>query len=185
MLEQGTPFSSLLAMARGTGGALVEEIKVPVLVMVSEVPLQATTDFETRHASDVDGLSLRQTEALRQTPSRGLVYFLRKRESGVFTDKIGVGRTRNVDICIPNSQISKYHAFFSRSGDSGWTITDADSKNGTRVGAERLTVGVAKTLQNDTKIVAGGIEFIFYLPADFIFLCRSSFGSENSVSRAR
>lgn len=178
MLDQGTPFAEIVAMARGSGSTLADQIKSPVLVMISEVPLEAALGYETRHASDVETLSLRQTEALRQTPARGLVYFVRKREAGIFTDKIGLGRTRNVDICIPNSQISKYHAFFSRSGENGWTLTDADSKNGTRVGDERLAVGVPKVLQNDRKIVAGGLEFIFYMPGDFVNLCRNSLGFE-------
>lgn len=185
MFEQGTPFAAIVAAGRGSGSALADAIKVPVLVMVSEVPMDAPLGFETRHASDVEALSIRQAEALRQTPSRGLVYFLRKREAGIFTDKIGLGRTRNVDICVPNSQISKYHAFFSRSSDGGWTITDADSKNGTRVGQERLAVGAPKELQNDKKIFAGGLEFIFYLPGDFVILCRNSLGFEFPAARAR
>jgi hypothetical protein len=184
MIEQGTPFAAIVATAR-TSDTFTDLIKEPVLVMVSQVPTEAGLGFATRNASDMDALSMRQTEALRQTPLRGLVFFLRKRESGIFSDKIGLGRTRNVDICIPNSQISKYHAFFSLNGDNVWTITDADSKNGTRVGDQRLVAGVAKGLQSERKIIAGGLEFIFYLPADFLPCCRKATKSDSAVPGAR
>jgi pSer/pThr/pTyr-binding forkhead associated (FHA) protein len=46
---------------------------------------------------------------------------------------IDVGRTPNCDITIPDSTISKLHAWFRSDGSGGFTLFDAGSRNGTRV----------------------------------------------------
>lgn len=185
MIEQGTPFATIAAMVRTAGKPVAEIIQEPVLVMVTEVPSLPVMGVSTKQVHDMDILSLRQTEALRQAPSHGLVFFLRKREAGIFTDKIGLGRTRNVDLFIPSVQISQYHAFFSLNSSNTWTITDADSRNGTRVEGERLVAGVAKPLHSGNRILAGGIEFIFYLPAEFVALCRNLVEFDTPPPRGR
>lgn len=134
--------------------------------MDNEIP------FTTRHPSELDSVKDRQSRALEQTPAHGLVYFLRKRSDGVFPDKIGLGRTRNVDICIPSSKVSKYHAYFTKRSDGAWTITDARSKNGTFVESQRVTPSVAWPLKSAQRLGIAGIDFTYLAAADFISLCQ-------------
>ncbi len=174
MLEQGTPFAGIIKQARAEGSALARLFTDAVIMMISEVPVDIDTGYDTQRPSELESVAERQTKALEQTPAHGLVYFLRKRPDGVFPDKIGLGRTRNVDICIPSGKISKYHAYFSRSGDGTWSVTDASSKNGTFIAKQRLVPGVPHQLRSTQSLGIAGIEFAFYLPADFLALCQQS-----------
>lgn len=171
MIEQGTPFAAIVSQLRITGMDLAATCTEPVIMMVSEVPIDNEIPFTTRHSSEVESIKDRQSKALELMPAHGLVYFLRKRTDGVFGDKIGLGRTRNVDICIPSGKVSKYHAYFTRRSDGTWSLTDAKSKNGTFVDGERMPAGVALTLRSTQSVGIAGIEFAYLLAADFITLC--------------
>jgi hypothetical protein len=54
-----------------------------------------------------------------------------------FPSMITIGRTHNNDICIPDVNVSRFHAFF-RIHDDRVELADAGSGNGTFVGTERL-----------------------------------------------
>ena len=57
------------------------------------------------------------------------VFSILKRDNAPMTSRISVGRTKNCDIVLDYSEISKFHAYFTRL-DSRWYITDANSRNG-------------------------------------------------------
>jgi hypothetical protein len=84
-----------------------------------------------------------------------------KRPGGAFADRIGVGRARNADVCLPHGRVSKYHAYFSRAGDGGWTLTDARSTNGTWVEGEPLEPGHAVPVRDGARVRFGPFVFLF------------------------
>ena len=54
-----------------------------------------------------------------------------------------LGRGPDCEIVLPHESISRQHARFSREG-GGWTITDLESKNGTRVNTFRISEQVLR-----------------------------------------
>lgn len=103
----------------------------------------------------------------------GHVIFIQKREGGVFPDRIGVGRAPNVDVRVPLSQVSKYHAYFSNV-DGRWTVTDAGSRNGTSVAGERLTDRAPHPLNDSQEVGFGPYKFTFHTPEGFQEIGRAS-----------
>ena len=68
-----------------------------------------------------------------ENPKELAIAPLRKRPGGnAFTGMITVGRADNNDLVISDGTVSKFHAYFRRLGQR-WTITDANSRNGTMV----------------------------------------------------
>jgi hypothetical protein len=169
MIRQATPFAAIVSAARASETLLTNHVH-PVLVLVSEIASDASSP--THQVTEVDSLYIQQTQALRKIPAHGLVFVLRKRDSGLVRDRVGIGRDPNADISIPNTKMSRYHAYFSITPRNEWYITDANSKNGSVVGGSRLAAGASYLLPETTTLTLGGIEFNFYLPAPFITLCR-------------
>ncbi len=86
-----------------------------------------------------------------------------------FSRMVNVGRTRNNDIMINHSSISKFHAFFKYdSAFNTYAITDAGSKNGTSMSAKELKPYKSEPIQSRQVIIFGkSIRAIFLLPEDF------------------
>jgi hypothetical protein len=82
-----------------------------------------------------------QAWTARKHPSRPAphprVFEIRKAPGNPYPDRIAVGRTRNCDVVLRDSSVSKLHAHF-RLGDNGLELVDLGSRNGTRVGYRRL-----------------------------------------------
>lgn len=76
-----------------------------------------------------------------------------KRPDAAFPERIGVGRTRNTDICFPHPKISKFHAYFSKAEDGTIAVVDVDSKNGTFVDKSPILPRQPYTL-NDRTIIS-------------------------------
>ncbi len=86
----------------------------------------------------VNGLS----HTTRDEPGRNLldynVYPIRKAGTSRFGgDYIGVGRGANNDIIVEDASISKFHAFIVQEA-TGFSLSDAGSRNGTFVNDERV-----------------------------------------------
>jgi DNA-binding response OmpR family regulator len=74
-------------------------------------------------------------------------------------DEFVIGRDPNCDLCVPDRQISRYHARIRRS-DTGYSIEDLGSKNGTHLNG----IGIDKNelLQDGDEIqVALAVKLIF------------------------
>jgi hypothetical protein len=157
-------------MARNSAALIINNTH-PVLVLTAEISSESSNPFTTEQITEMGSISLLQNNGLGKIPEQGLVYFVRKRESGFVRERIGIGRDPNADICIPSPKISRYHAFFSVTADNEWTITDANSKNGSRVAGNRLAAGASCVLASSASITLGGIDLTFYLPEEFRALC--------------
>jgi hypothetical protein len=55
-----------------------------------------------------------------------------------FSDMVSIGRTEENDVVLPNTTVSKLHAYFSEVEGGAWTLTDKGSTNGTAVNGMRL-----------------------------------------------
>lgn len=66
-----------------------------------------------------------------------------------------IGRSKNSDVTIGLSTVSRNHAVLTRYDDGSWTITDANSKTGTWVNKERVPICA---LNEDDVISIGGVD---------------------------
>ena len=80
-----------------------------------------------------------------------------------FPSMITVGRAKNNDLCVPDTLVSKFHAFFVRRPDGQWTLADAGSANGTRIGDKELVPkGAAEVVRSGDKVRFGVTTFSFF-----------------------
>lgn len=157
-------------MGRMSQASFLERVACPVLVEAT-----ASTDAsENERAFRTEYVSLSDVMLSRaQSPAQREVLLVKKREGALFSGHIGVGRTPNLDICIPRHGISKFHAYFSVGEGGAYQLTDKDSKNGTFVSGTRLTQGVPVPVSNSTEVRFAAHVFRFMQPIDFFELLRS------------
>jgi pSer/pThr/pTyr-binding forkhead associated (FHA) protein len=75
---------------------------------------------------------------------------------------ITVGRGRNNDIIVPDALVSKLHAVFRASGDGQWSLSDAGSSNGTKVGETALAPkGAPGNVRSGDEVTFGVQSFRF------------------------
>lgn len=107
--------------------------------------------------------------------SRRAVLLVQRKLHGVFAEHISVGRTPNLDVCIPRVGISKFHACFSVAALHEYHLTDKHSKNGTSVDDRRLVPGVPVPLLESSEIRFGSSVFRFMLPSGFYkYICEAA-----------
>jgi pSer/pThr/pTyr-binding forkhead associated (FHA) protein len=103
-------------------------------------------------------------DSLAIHPSLGVIE-LCKRPGGGFSERIGVGRTRNSDIVLPYGRISKLHAFFTKSEDeTRYYLTDAGSKNGTFLDGTQLEARSTVELHEGAIVRFAEETFRFHTP---------------------
>lgn len=130
----------------------------PVLILI---PTEESTpnSFETKFRPPLNPLDQLDAKLDRATLLDAGVYPLIKRRGGAFPDRIGIGRARGVDVTIPLSGISKYHAYIS-TDDNTYMLTDAGSRNGTWADGMRVT-SAAAPLNNESEVLLAAIRFLF------------------------
>jgi hypothetical protein len=94
---------------------------------------------------------------------------VQKREgSNGFTMMVTIGRAPNNDIILADRRVSKFHAFLRDVGSS-WTLSDANSTNGTRVDEVPVPSERSVRLRWGSRIVLGAsIELVFLELADLL-----------------
>lgn len=103
-----------------------------------------------------------------------LLLFIIKAKENAFRRGITVGRTTNNDLIIDDSSISRFHAWFQRDQETGeWKLFDANSKNGTFLGASRLTPRKGVQLPRDARVRFGEVHARFLWPTPLIRLLRA------------
>jgi hypothetical protein len=132
---------------------------------------EAGFDTKITHREDVGQVSQRSERPSDRPPGPrigpGQVLRVVKRHGAAFQDRIGIGRAPNVDVRLPIAQVSKYHAYVSRDGDT-WLLTDADSSNGTMVRGVPLEPRVSVLLEDTAEISFGACRLRFYTPDGFV-----------------
>lgn len=156
---------------RGRGAFLVE-FPHPVLVARENLETETEASFHTAFMSRSQFLAEMQKTAAGGADERpqiraGEVRLVRKAAGAAFADRVGVGRARNADVWLPNPRVSKYHAYFSGTPEAGYTLTDADSRNGTWVDGVQLAPRTPVPLAEGSEVVFGPHRFTFYTPMGF------------------
>jgi len=93
------------------------------------------------------------------------VYPLTKKAGASFPDRITIGRTGNNDVVIPDTSVSRLHAYVRRGGN-GWIVADAGSKNGSWLRGEALEPRRERPLASRAILRLGDVDLTFYLAAD-------------------
>lgn len=110
-----------------------------------------TVDFEEQHGSGFllltatglkhdKGVSSTEMILLDDEPDVGertagvsILVFPIRPAAGAHTHLVTAGRTSKNDVVIPDTSISRFHAYFKRGADGVWQVLDAGSTNGTTV----------------------------------------------------
>lgn len=163
------PFDRFVSSYRGKArAAFIAEVRDPHLVLWTQL------SDESDERPTAQFLTMRQP--LRPTDSgedvaevpQGVLP-LRKREgSNSFTLMVTIGRAPNNDLVLADRRVSKFHAYFRRIGDT-WTISDANSTNGTRVDDVPVPAERSITLRSGQRIVLGGAVVLEFLERDDLF----------------
>lgn len=165
---------------RSGGERFASTLTSPVLVVKDIGSSDDDVGFDTKFMSKADFLAAAAAattsgeRSLEPDPvvSIGHVFPVRKREGGAFPDRIGVGRAPNVDVRITLAQMSKYHAYFSKNPDGGWSLTDAGSRNGTTVRGEKLHDRLPVPVTDGADVTMGPYRFAFHTPEGFLELVK-------------
>jgi hypothetical protein len=97
----------------------------------------------------------------------------RSSSSGGFALGISVGRAESNDVWLDDQSVSRFHAWFQKgSGPDDWLLCDAESRNGSWIGEQRLAPHRATPLPFGTRIRFGDLELEFYLPDAFVAFLR-------------
>ncbi len=80
-----------------------------------------------------------------------------------FTEKkrISVGRTKENDLTLNDTSVSKIHAALVLSGEKQLMVADTGSTNGTFINGQRIAYGKANAFEDDAKIKFGTVEVTF------------------------
>ncbi len=80
--------------------------------------------------------------------------------------RVAVGRTKENDVAIDDTSVSKYHAALVLNGESRVVVADTGSTNGTFVRGERIEYGKAVEVLSGEKVGFGTVEVMFEFAAD-------------------
>lgn len=82
-----------------------------------------------------------------------------------FAMGITVGRVESNDIVVDDGSVSRFHAWLQHDERTKeWSLTDAESKNGTWVDGVQLQAKQRVTLRDGARLKFGEVEMDFYLP---------------------
>jgi FHA domain len=149
--------------------AFLGEVGCPVIVQSAHGDARVETGkaFRTEHVTARDVVPRMLTSDQRE------VLLVQKSQASAFAGHISVGRTPNLDVSIPRTGVSKFHAYFSVAPGGGFQLTDKDSTNGTYLNGERLLPGISTQVPNGAEVRFATHVFTFMLPRDFLALIRS------------
>lgn len=136
------------------------EVTVPALVW--QAPPTQTTDQGHWERTDA-GHSLR-----RPRDGEPLIFLVQKAAStnNPFAMGVTVGRVESNDVVLDDGSVSRFHAWLQLDERTGqWSLTDAESKNGTWVDGVQLAAKQRVSLRDGARLKFGDVQLDFYLPA--------------------
>jgi pSer/pThr/pTyr-binding forkhead associated (FHA) protein len=144
---------------------LGRELTHPVLVLSGVTgTLRDERSGSGRVATTTAVIELNDTIALTRLVGR--VFPIVKSEDAP-PGPIGVGRSSENDVAIPDYSISNRHCYFMLNGRD-IQLVDCGSTNGTLVGGRPVGSGTPLTLQGGETIVLGRFAFLFMRPTGFL-----------------
>ena len=98
---------------------------------------------------------------MRRSLKQFRVFAITKSADNPWAGRISVGRARNNDIALAHKSVSKLHAHFLTGSESDTEaelqLSDAGSRNGTKVNGDRLESGSAASTQPGDEITFGAV----------------------------
>jgi hypothetical protein len=178
-LVQGQRFDQILDRYRqGTETSFRRVFTFPVIIQLSQTQSEDDIGFETKVVRPAGAVRLliahaRSTKMFDRSTYEmiskfGITYFVMKREGGPFQERIGIGRSPSADISVRLPGISKYHAYFTKSEQNQYFVTDAGSKNGTRVCGDAIQSGMATEVNDWNQILFGDQLYVFLTVPTFV-----------------
>jgi hypothetical protein len=99
---------------------------------------------------------------------------VKHRAGNAFAFGITLGHAENNDLVLRDASVSRFHAYLQQSGKT-WSVTDADSKNGTFVDGARAASSKPKALGHKAALRLGTLELRFFTAEGFAeFLVREA-----------
>lgn len=129
--------------------------RCPHPVLVWEPPTRVEGHIETTDVSGVES-DLVKGEPVAIEIVKGIV-------PNAFPFGVTVGHAENNDVVLHHHQVSRFHAYFQESNRKRFLV-DANSRNGTWVGDEKLTPSKAFVLPARATIHFGKLEVTFLEP---------------------
>jgi len=98
-----------------------------------------------------------------------LVFELKKNDAKLNAFGLGVtvGRADSNDVPLDDVSVSRFHAYFQKDPRDGWKLYDAESSNGTWVGALRLKGKGGEVVADKSRVRFGDVELTFFEPKSF------------------
>ncbi|MGE0710098.1 MAG: FHA domain-containing protein [Planctomycetota bacterium] len=101
-----------------------------------------------------------------------MVYPIARQDSHALGDRVTIGRTGNNDIHINAPDVSKYHAYLVREGDT-FSYVDADSKFGSWVNDAPVAAGERVRLSSGDRLRIASVKATIFDPEGFqVHVCR-------------
>lgn len=125
---------------------------------------------------DAAPLSPQVTETFRLSLSRpepgNAVFFeVRKRANAgnPFAMGVTLGRADTNDVPLEDASVSRFHAWLQQEPRTGaWKLVDAESLNGTWVGALKLAPKQPEQLSDGARLRLGSVDLLFLQPPAFL-----------------
>ena len=105
---------------------------------------------------------------MRPRQGEPLIFMVEKGTStnNPFAMGVTVGRVESNDIVVDDGSVSRFHAWLQKDERTKeWSLTDAESKNGTWVDNVQLAGKQRVVLRDGAKLKFGDVEMEFFLPA--------------------
>jgi hypothetical protein len=142
--------------------AALKALTVPVLVW--ELPSGPNPEESWQHTATGAGMA-------RPRVAEPLVYRVEKvsGKKNAFAMGVTLGRVDTNDLQADDASVSRFHAYFQRDEKAGtWSVTDAESHNGTSLDGVRLKPNVKTVLHAGTRVRFGDVEMLFLTPEAFV-----------------
>ncbi len=97
-----------------------------------------------------------------------IVFFVEKLAgtNNPFAMGVTIGRVESNDVVVDDGSVSRFHAWLQQDERSHqWSLTDAESKNGTWVDGVLVSARQRVTLKDGARLKFGDVEMTFFLPA--------------------
>jgi hypothetical protein len=92
------------------------------------------------------------------------VHPIKKRPGNPYPDTVTMGRADSNDIVVAYDNLSKLHAYFTRSPAGGLLVADAGSTNGTWLAGERLAPNESVKVAERDQLALGEHTFEIFMP---------------------
>lgn len=112
-----------------------------------------------------------------------MVFFVEKGAStnNPFAMGVTVGRVENNDVVVDDASVSRFHAWLQLDERAGkWSLTDAESKNGTWLDGVQLEAKQRVLLNDGSRLKFGDVQMAFLLPPALRHLVEARYQAQAS-----